>query len=210
VIASGTAAPRLAGARARPPARPPGWPERPTTSASTAPCTSRAFGPGAPRIRATAWAGFGRPGSSGGLTIVKDYVHRIRLRRQPAFLKLDFEPGECAQVDWGELGSVAVGNTRWRLSFFVMVLCCSQRMVLEFTVSQEVEFFLACHENAFAAFGAVPARLMVDNLKSAVLKRLVGQAPVFNPLQRRVHRPHPGGSTAHRRRARRPAAHPQC
>ena len=44
-----------------------------------------------------------------------------------------------------------------------------------------MEFFLACHENAFAAFGSVPARLMVDNLKSAVLKRLVGAAPVFNP-----------------------------
>jgi transposase len=120
-------------------------------------------------------------GFDGGITIVKDYVHRIRPRRQPAFLKLDFEPGECAQVDWGELGTVAVGNTRRRLSFFLMVLCYSRRMYLEFTVSQEMEFFLACHENAFAAFGAVPARLMVDNLKSAVLKRLVGQAPVFNP-----------------------------
>ena len=40
-------------------------------------------------------------GFDSGITIVKDYVHRIRARRQPAFLKLDFEPGECAQVDWG-------------------------------------------------------------------------------------------------------------
>lgn len=120
-------------------------------------------------------------GYGGGITIVKDYVHRIRPRRQPAFLKLDFEPGECAQIDWGEFGTVTVGNTRRRLSFFVMVLCYSRRMYLEFTVSQEMEFFLACHENAFAAFGSVPARLMVDNLKSAVLKRLVGAAPVFNP-----------------------------
>ena len=44
-----------------------------------------------------------------------------------------------------------------------------------------MEFFLACHEHAFAAFGGVPERLMVDNLKSAVLQRLVGLAPVFNP-----------------------------
>ena len=44
-----------------------------------------------------------------------------------------------------------------------------------------MEFFLACHENAFAAFGGVPHRLMIDNLKSAVLQRLVGIAPVFNP-----------------------------
>ena len=120
-------------------------------------------------------------GYAGGITIVKDYVHRIRPRRRPAFLKLDFEPGECAQVDWGSYGTVNVGNTSRRLSFFLMVLCHSRRMYLEFTVSQEMEFFLACHENAFAAFGGVPTRLLVDNLKSAVLKRLVGAAPVFNP-----------------------------
>ena len=120
-------------------------------------------------------------GYAGGITIVKNYVHRIRPRPRPAFLTLDFEPGECAQVDWGEFGTIAVGNTRRRLSFFLMVLCYSRRMYLEFTVSQQMEFFLACHENAFAAFGCCPRRIMVDNLKSAVLKRLVGVAPVFNP-----------------------------
>jgi len=120
-------------------------------------------------------------GYSGGRTIVKDYVHRIRVRPSAAFLKLDFAPGEAAQVDWGEYGSIAVGGARRRLSFFLMVLCHSRRMYLEFTVSQTMEFFLQCHENAFAAFGGVTKRVMVDNLKSAVLQRLVGQAPVFNP-----------------------------
>ena len=120
-------------------------------------------------------------GYQGGRTIVKDYVHRIRPRPQQAFLKLDFAAGEAAQVDGGEYGTVAVGSTRRRLSFFVMVLCYSRRMYLEFTVSQTMEFFLQCHENAFAAFGGVVGRVMVDNLKSAVLQRLVGEAPVFNP-----------------------------
>ena len=120
-------------------------------------------------------------GYEGGRTVVKDYVHRIRPRPSQAFLKLEFDPGEAAQLDWGEWGTIAVGNTRRRLSFFLMVLCYSRRMYLEFTVSQKMEFFLACHENAFAAFGGIPARLMVDNLKSAVLQRHVGQAPVFNP-----------------------------
>ena len=120
-------------------------------------------------------------GYGGGRTIVKDYVQRIRPRHRGAFLKLDFAPGECAQVDWGEYGTIAVGSTHRRLSFFVMVLCYSRRMYLEFTVSQTMEFFLQCHENAFAAFGGVVGRIMVDNLKSAVLQRLVGAAPVFNP-----------------------------
>jgi hypothetical protein len=44
-----------------------------------------------------------------------------------------------------------------------------------------MEHFLTFHQNAFAAFGGVPGKVMVDNLKSAVLQRLVGVAPVLNP-----------------------------
>jgi len=57
-------------------------------------------------------------GYTGGITIVKDYVRQIRPPRTPAFLTLSFAPGECAQVDWGQFGSIRVGNTRRRLSFF--------------------------------------------------------------------------------------------
>jgi transposase len=120
-------------------------------------------------------------GFDGGYTILKDYVHKIRPKRGPAFLKLSFAPGECAQVDWGSYGSIRVGESSRRLSFFVMVLCYSRMMYLEFTVSQTMEHFLSCHQNAFAAFGSVPKKIMVDNLKSAVLKRIIGAAPVFNP-----------------------------
>jgi transposase len=119
-------------------------------------------------------------GFTGGHTVVGDYVRQIRPRRASAFLRLSFAQGECAQVDWGEYGSIAVGSTRRRLSFFVMVLCYSRLMYVEFTVSQTMEHFLACHENAWAAFGGVVSRVMVDNLKSAVLQRLAGTAPIFN------------------------------
>jgi transposase len=119
-------------------------------------------------------------GYRGGITILRDYVRRIRPPKRPVYLKLHFSAGECAQVDWGSFGSVVVGNTRRRLSFFVMVLAYSRRMFVEFTVSQTMEHFLACHEHAFAELG-VPCKLMVDNLKSAVLQRLAGVAPVFNP-----------------------------
>lgn len=120
-------------------------------------------------------------GFAGGVTIVKDYVRRIRPRPREAYLTLTFEPGECAQVDWGSFGTIAVGTTRRRLSFFLMVLCYSRLMYLEFTVSQTMEFFLGCHEHAFTAFGGCPSRVMVDNLRSAVLQRLAGVGPVFNP-----------------------------
>jgi transposase len=120
-------------------------------------------------------------GFDGGYSIVKEYVRTIRPKRQPAFLKLAFAPGECAQVDWGSFGSVPVGQTSRRLSFFVMVLCYSRLMDVEFTVSQTMEHFLACHQHAFEKFGGCPQTVMVDNLKSALLKRALGQAPVFNP-----------------------------
>ena len=61
-----------------------------------------------------------------------------------------------------------------------MVLCHSRLLYVEFTVSQTMEHVLAAHEHAFAAFQGCPARLMIDNLKSAVLQRVVGEAPVFN------------------------------
>jgi transposase len=134
-----------------------------------------------PYTAAQVFLRLGQSGYSGGITIVKDYVRQIRPPRTPAFLTLSFAPGEAAQVDWGQFGSICVGNTRRRLSFFVMVLCHSRMLYVEFTVSETMEHFLACHANAFAYFGGVPAKVMVDNLRSAVLQRIVGQAPVFNP-----------------------------
>jgi transposase len=85
-----------------------------------------------------------------------------------------------AQVDWGEWGSLAVGNTRRRLSFFVMVLAYSRQLYVEFTLSQSMEHFLAAHINAFDALG-VPRRVMVDNLRTAVLSHVRGEPPRFNP-----------------------------
>jgi transposase len=120
-------------------------------------------------------------GYQGGATILRDYISKVRPRKTKAFLTLSFEPGECAQVDWGQYDKVKVGSTERKLSFFVMVLCYSRLMYVEFTVSETMEHFLACHRNAFEYFGAVPATVMVDNIKCAVLRRCVGQAPIFNP-----------------------------
>ncbi|MGB5156995.1 hypothetical protein [Desulfobacterium sp. N47] len=55
-------------------------------------------------------------------------------------------------------------------TYVVMVLCHSRMMYVEFTVLQTMEHFLGCHQNAFEFFDAVPKKIMVDNLKSAVFK----------------------------------------
>lgn len=114
-------------------------------------------------------------------TIVADYVRLVRPKPVHAFLSLQFAPGECLQVDWGSWGTIPIGATRRRLSFFVAVLCYSRLLYVEFTLGQGQEQFLQCHENAFRFFGGVPESVMVDNCKTAVLSHPVGQAAQFNP-----------------------------
>jgi hypothetical protein len=108
-------------------------------------------------------------------------VRQVRPPTRPAYLTLHFEPGECVQVDWGHAGVVHVGNTRRRLSVFVMVLCYSRMLYVEFTLTQSMEQFLGCHQNGFDYFGGSVRRVMVDNLKSAVLSHPAGQPAVLNP-----------------------------
>lgn len=119
-------------------------------------------------------------GYGGRYTIVKDFVRQVRPKPRPAFLTLHFQPGECAQVDWGCAGTVPVGSTRRRLSFFLMVLAYSRKMYLEFTLAETMEHFLSCHQRAFEYFGGVVQQVWVDNCKVAVLSR-ADDSIVFNP-----------------------------
>lgn len=120
-------------------------------------------------------------GYAGGYSILKEFVRQVRPVRKPAYLMLEFAPGECAQVDWGNFGSVTVGSTRRRLSFFVMVLCSSRLLYIEFTLSEGMEQFLTGHRHAFEFFGGVTAKVMIDNLKVGVLRHPFGQKALFHP-----------------------------
>ncbi len=120
-------------------------------------------------------------GYSGGYSILKEFIRLVRPVHRPAYLTLHFEPGECAQIDWGYAGVVPVGQTRRRLSFFIMVLCYSRQMYVEFTLSETMEQFLACQQNAFAFFGGVPRDMMLDNLKTGVLSHPMGGPVTFHP-----------------------------
>lgn len=127
------------------------------------------------------WQKLREQGYTGGYSVVKDYVRRIRPIRHEAFLTLKFAPGQCAQVDWGSFGAVTVdGGPKRALSFFVMVLAHSRWLYLEFTLGQSQEWWLGCHQRAFEKLGGVPREVMVDNCKTAVLSHRPGTTPVFN------------------------------
>jgi transposase len=120
-------------------------------------------------------------GYPGQYTIVKDFVRQVRPKEKKAYLTLNFEPAQCAQVDWASYGSIPVENTQRKLSFFAMVLCYSRMLYVEFTLSQSQEQFLACHLNAWDYFGACVKEVMVDNCKVAVLAHPPGGPVVLQP-----------------------------
>jgi hypothetical protein len=84
-------------------------------------------------------------------------------------------------VDWGCAGALQVGNTRRRLSFFVMVLAHSRMLYVEFTLGETMEQFLGCHDNALAFFGGAPQTLLIDNLKTGVLSHPIGGPATYHP-----------------------------
>ncbi len=119
-------------------------------------------------------------GYRGSVVQLRRLVARSRPRQREAFLRLETLPGEQAQADWASFGYTTIGRARRRLSLFVMVLSWSRAVFARFTLDQQMESFLRCHNEAFAAFGGVPRAILYDNLKSVVLER-VGDHIRFHP-----------------------------
>jgi transposase len=120
-------------------------------------------------------------GFDGGIAILRRYVAQVRQPRlRKAYLRVEVEPGEQAQVDWGSFGHYRVGASQRPLSAFVMVLSWSRAMYVDFALDQRMETFLRMHRRALEFFGGIPKRVLYDNLKSVVLHR-VGSTVQFNP-----------------------------
>lgn len=113
-----------------------------------------------------------RLGYAGGYTILKEFLRTVRPRTPKAFLRIETLPGEFAQVDWANVGSIQIGNAKRKLSCFVMVLSFSRMIYIEFTLSQCLEDFMAAHVNAWRFFGGVVKKVNYDNLKTVVLSRV--------------------------------------
>lgn len=106
----------------------------------------------------------------GHSSTVRRYVAKVRRRlvTPEVFVPLAFDPGEEAQVDWGEATITQNGTTR-KVQLFCMRLCFSKRCFVRAYERANLESFLDGHVQAFETFGAVPRRLAYDNLKSAVI-----------------------------------------
>lgn len=116
-----------------------------------------------------------------GPATVRRFVAKVREpRARKAYLRVEVDPGEQAQVDWGLFGHMRVGATRRPLCAFAMVLSWSRMLFVDFAFDMRMETFWRMHSRALEYFGGVPRRILYDNLKSVVLHH-VGKTVQFNP-----------------------------
>lgn len=129
---------------------------------------------------AAMWARLKERGFTGSYSAVYRFVRQLVPLAVEATVRVERPPGEEAQVDFGFAGLMLdpqTGQSR-RSWAFVMLLSWSRHQYVEFVFDQKVETWLLCHGHAFEFFGGVPARVVIDNLKAAIVRACVDDPAV--------------------------------
>lgn len=127
-------------------------------------------------------------GFVGSLSAVKRMCAQLRVDAGPSSedvaIPVDTAPGQVAQVDFGSVGKLwdPVARTLRQAYVFVLVLAYSRHLFAKLVFNQKVETWLALHVDAFEFFQGVPATMVPDNLKAAVIRAAfdVRSEPVLN------------------------------
>lgn len=124
-------------------------------------------------------------GYDGSYSALRRYVVHLEKTTPEAFVRLETPPGQEAQVDFGSAGKMVDPETGElkKACVFVMTLSYSRHQYAEVVFDQKVETWLRCHRHAFEHFGGVPQRVVIDNLKAAIIK-----ATVHDPMVQRSYR----------------------
>ncbi|MCL4535294.1 MAG: IS21 family transposase [Chloroflexi bacterium] len=126
-------------------------------------------------------------GYSGSYSSLVRFVHHLRPPKVEPHLRVHTAPGEEAQVDFSPVGRfVDVRSGALRPAYaFVMTLSFSRHQYAELIFDQKIATWIACHRHAFQSFGGVPKRIVLDNLKAAVLTASLHD-PVLGEAYRRL------------------------
>lgn len=111
-------------------------------------------------------------GWTGSYSAVRRLVADIRSQLPPeTTCRLDFDPGDAAQVDFGAGPTLIHPDGQPRRTWaFVMTLANSPHQYVEFVWDQTVATWLGCHRRAFEWFAGVPLRVIIDNAKCAITR----------------------------------------
>jgi transposase len=123
----------------------------------------------------------GEVGFGGSYQSVKRFVRGLKAAEPQRVWRVEVQPGEEAQIDFGAGAPiVSTEGSRRRSWVLRMVLSNSRKAYSEAVFHQTTENLIRCLENAFRSFGGVPRVLNLDNLKAAV-QRADWYDPEFNP-----------------------------
>ena len=120
-----------------------------------------------------------------GYTTIKRYLRKeFSFGRTKATIRLETQPGEEAQVDFGYMGLMYDPDMQKKRKTwaFIMTLSSSRHKFVRFVFRQDIDAWLDCHERAFAFFGGVPQRIILDNLKAGVIK-----PDIYDPILNRAY-----------------------
>jgi transposase len=110
-------------------------------------------------------------GFTGKYHSVRRFVRRLGHNQALPFRRMECEPGEEVQVDFGTgIPIRQPDGKRRRTHVFRMVLSHSRKGFSEVVHRQTTEEFLRCLEDAFWHFGGLPKVVILDNLKAGVEK----------------------------------------
>jgi transposase len=121
----------------------------------------------------------------GSYSSVKRFLRQLAPSIGRATLRIEVEPGDEAQVDFGTAGQFLdrdLGRIR-RAWVFVMVLSHSRHQYAELVFDQTVATWVRLHRAAFEFFGGVPCRVVLDNLRAAIV-----HAALYDPEVQRSYR----------------------
>jgi transposase len=117
-----------------------------------------------------------------GLTTVRAYLREKRRQEAEVYIPLVYRPGEVAQVDFFEV-TVEVEGRRLKAWMFLIYLMYSGRTFARLYERCDQVSFLDGHVRAFAHLGAIPWRLVYDNLTPAVKKIIRGDRDLTGRFQ---------------------------
>ena len=116
----------------------------------------------------------------GGYDSVKRYVRQLEQASPLPYRRVESEPGQEAQGDFGQGAWVVETGRRRRPHVLRVVLSHSRKGYTEAFWRQTTENFIRGLENAFRHFGGVVRTLVIDNLRAAV-KKADWFEPELNP-----------------------------
>jgi hypothetical protein len=112
-------------------------------------------------------------------------THKISLSPSGSTCRIEVAPGSEVQVDYALVGIIYDPCTKRRRKMYAFIgtLSHSRHKYVELVFRQDQRSFVGSHVRMFEEFGCVPERVVLDNLKTGVIK-----PDLYDPVLNRAYR----------------------